>query len=103
MAFFYDAHWYIVREGGEILISRPGAGETVRLPLDVFDDICMMRSAQLSEENEQHPGMLHDVMERACAHGTLGAEALRRWMQIPSVMVDYEAAAEELGRDVPDT
>lgn len=85
MAYIYDGNFYIAQTGDGVTVSTPGDGTEVHLPMDVFDAIVLMRSAQLSEELEK-PGDLYVRMIAACDRGTLGAEALRRWLQIPSAM-----------------
>lgn len=81
---YLNGEFYVVREGDSVLISHNGHGDSVRLPLELFDAVCLMRFAQM--RNTSGRMTLQNKMLAACDMETLGGEDLRTLLGLPSLM-----------------
>lgn len=91
MAYMDDA-FYVVRDSAGLVIQNHDAGTAggmwVRLPLDVFDALVLMRMAQLWESPE-HEIYIAALGAKVCEdYPNLGTEALRRRLGLPPLTED---------------
>lgn len=85
MSYIDDRMWYVVNEGTTVAFEDRFSGDTIRLPIEVFDALVMMRYAQLVEQPIPLTARAIDV----CGlYRSLGSEALRRWVGLPSLLED---------------
>lgn len=89
MAYIQNRDWYIVRDGTVVDINQIGRGH-VAVPIELFDALALMRYAQIVEEcgpAAARANVMRKRMLKACDRfPTLGSEALRRMIGIPSLM-----------------